>query len=266
MHYWQDKVALVTGASSGLGAALAETLVEKGAKVALAARGQDRLHRFADALRQRGGDVLPVAADVTSQADVERLFEQSGQHFGRLDLLVNCAGKSARAELRQLDADHFDELMELNFLAAVRCTQAAMPHLIQSRGHVVHIGSLSSKVATRYLGGYPASKFALAAYAQQLRLELGPAGLHVLLVCPGPIAREQCDPYDAASAGLPESASRPGGGARISAIDPHLLARRILDACRRRKAELIVPGRARLLFALAQLSPRLGDWLVRRMT
>jgi short-subunit dehydrogenase len=266
MNYWQDKVALVTGASSGLGAALAESLVEKGAKVALAARGEERLHCFADTLRERGGDVLPLAADVTSQADVERLFQQSTQRFGRLDLLINCAGRSARVDLRQLDAEHFRELMELNFLAAVRCTQAALPHLIESRGHVVQIGSLSSKVATRYLGGYPASKFALAAYAQQLRLELGPTGLHVLLVCPGPIARGQADRYDAASSGLPESAKLPGGGSRISAIDPHLLARRILDACRRRKPELIVPGRARLLFALAQLSPRLGDWLVRKMT
>jgi short-subunit dehydrogenase len=139
--------------------------------------------------------------------------------------------------------------------------------LLASGGHMVNIGSLAAKSASRFMGPYAASKFAVAAYSQQLRLELGERGLHVLLVCPGPIASSEPRAHSAAElAALPESARRPGAGVKVRPIDPDLLAGRILRACERRDPELIVPGKARLLFALSQLSPRLGDWLVRRFT
>ena len=209
----------------------------------------------------------PVAGDVTRQADVERLVSTVVGEQGRLDLLVNCAGRSSRGAIVETTAEQFQELLELNFLAAVRTTQAALPHLLKARGHVVQIGSLAAKTASPHLGAYPASKFPLAAYCQQLRLELGPQGLHVLLVCPGPLRRDDAGTrYDAASANLPDSARKPGGGVKLKGIDPDWLARRILTACERRKAELIVPGKARLLFAISQLWPSLGDWIVKRMT
>jgi short-subunit dehydrogenase len=128
----------------------------------------------------------------------------------------------------------------------------------------VNIGSLAGKSAARWLGAYPASKFALTAYTQQLRLELAPEGIHVLLVCPGPIARPDARRYD--DSGLPPEAQRPGGGVRTRAIDPAELAQRILRACEQRQPELVVPWRARLLFAISQLSPRWGDALIQRLT
>jgi short-subunit dehydrogenase len=138
---------------------------------------------------------------------------------------------------------------------------------LESRGHVVNIGSLAAKMASRYLGAYPASKFALSAYTQQLRLELGPQGLHVLLVCPGPLARDKVRTYGAEEMpNLPDEARRPGAGAKVKPIDPEWLAERILDACLKRRAELIVPARARLLFVFQAISPRLGDWLLTKMT
>jgi short-subunit dehydrogenase len=98
-------------------------------------------------------------------------------------------------------------------------------------------------------------------------LELAQRGLHVLLVCPGPIARAESREYSAAElAALSESARQPGAGVKVKQIDPDWLAGRILQACERRQPELIVPAKARILFVLAQLSPGLGDWLVRRMT
>jgi uncharacterized protein len=165
--------------------------------------------------------------------------------------------------------DDFRTLWELNFLAALRGTQAFAEELTKNNGHIVLVGSLASKVAPRYLGAYPASKFPLAALAQQLRLELGPHGAHVLLVCPGPIARDNAAPRylssgATGSASVPASAQRPGGGAKVTAIDPKILSAKILDACERRQPELIVPAKARLLFALSQLSPKLGDWLLRK--
>jgi short-subunit dehydrogenase len=161
----------------------------------------------------------------------------------------------------------FQASLELNFLSAVRCVRAAAPLLLASQGHVVNIGSLASKSAARFMGPYAASKFALAAYNQQLRLETAERGLHVLLVCPGPLAGRAVSQFSAAElASVPESARRAGGGVKLKQIDPDWLAARILEACERRDPELVVPAKARLLFALNQLSPRLGDWLTRRMT
>ena len=158
-------------------------------------------------------------------------------------------------------------MWELNFLGLVRCTQAAAPHLIASRGHVVNIGSLAAKTASRFLGAYPASKFPVAAYSQQLRYELNPQGVHVLLVCPGPIARPDAGRrYDDQAGSLPESARRPGAGVKLKGIPPQRLIAKILRYCERRRPELVLPAKARLLFALAQLSPRLGDWIIGRMT
>jgi short-subunit dehydrogenase len=267
MSYWTNKVALVTGGSSGLGLAIARALVIAGARVILTARNQDRLSAAAAALSSSDRQCAWLPADITQPDQVELLVAQAVQQHQRLDLLVNCAGRSARGEISTTSAEQFRELLELNFLSAVRCTQAALPHLLKTRGHVVHIGSLAAKIASRYLGAYPASKFPLAAYAQQLRLELGPEGLHVLLVCPGPLRRADAGSrYDDQAAELPPEARQPGGGVKLKGIDPDWLAGRILVACERRRPELVIPVRARLLFALAQLWPSLGDWIVTRMT
>ncbi|HEX4149641.1 MAG TPA: SDR family NAD(P)-dependent oxidoreductase [Pirellulales bacterium] len=267
MSSWQGKVALVTGASGGLGLAISQAFAAAGAHVVMAARGTAALERAAQELTRQGGQVLAIPADVTRGEDVEHLLGQTLERFGRLDVLVNNAGRSARRAVLDTTPEDFQQLLELNLLAVVRCTRAAAPHLLASGGHLVNIGSLAGKSASRYLGAYPASKFALTAYTQQLRLELGPQGLHVLLVCPGPIARDQ--PPVAAKpsvSGLPDSALRPGAGVKTRAVRPEKIAAAILRACQRRQGELVFPPAARVLFALMQLSPRLADWLVRVTT
>jgi short-subunit dehydrogenase len=265
MQSWQGKVAIVTGGSSGLGRAIAAALVGRGASVVIAARGAEQLEAVAAELRAGGGDVLAVPADITQQPDVDALVARAIERFGRLDMLVNNAGRSARGEAIATTAEEFRELVDLNLIALVRCTRAAMPHLLASRGHLVNIGSLAGKTAARYMGAYSASKFAVSAYSQQLRLELAPQGLHVLLVSPGPIARDEPRVYTAAES-LPPSARKPGAGVKVRLLSAEVLADRILRACDRRAAELVVPGRARLVFAIAQLWPELGDWIVRKMS
>ncbi|HET6883586.1 MAG TPA: SDR family NAD(P)-dependent oxidoreductase [Pirellulales bacterium] len=265
-------MVVVTGGSSGLGKAIARAFAARGAKVVIAARRADSLAVAAEELMAGGHDVAAVGADVTRADDVERLIGKTIERFGKLDVLVNNAGRSMRRAVAETTAEDFRELLELNVLGLVRCTQAALPHLLASRGHVVNIGSLAGKSAARWVGAYPATKFAVAAYSQQLRLELADQGLHVLLVCPGPIARDE--PRSDAErqergdqqGGLPTSAYRPGAGVRTKALSPERLADEIVRACETRRLELIRPRKARLLFALAQLFPRLGDWLVIKFT
>lgn len=270
MSYWQGKRAVITGGSAGLGRALAGALVERGARVAIVARGQTALDTAAAELRAGGGDVQAITADVTNQDDVDRLAATIEREWGGVDLVGHCAGRSMRGSVLTTSIEDFRGLWETNFLSAVRCVQAFAEPLAKSRGHIVLVGSLASKVAPRYLGAYPSSKFPLAALAQQLRLELEAAGVHVLLVCPGPIAREDASDiggrYAEKSTNVPAPAQQPGGGAKVRAIDARQLAERMLRACEHRKAELIIPGRARLLFIISQVSPRLGDWLLRKMT
>jgi NAD(P)-dependent dehydrogenase (short-subunit alcohol dehydrogenase family) len=264
---WRDKVVLVTGGSSGLGQVIAETFAAAGAKVAVAGLEPDAVRAAAEAMGAAGHDALGVAADITRQDEVDRLLAETLGRFGRLDVLVNNAGRSMRGKLADTTPEQFRDLMELNLIALVRCTRAALPHLLERRGHVVNLGSLAAKSAARWVGAYPATKHAVAAYSQQLRLELGPEGLHVLLVCPGPVARKDARLYPLEGLeDLPESARGPGAGVKVRQIPPERLARDILRACERRWPELVVPGKARLLFAISQLWPRLGDWLVLRNT
>jgi NAD(P)-dependent dehydrogenase (short-subunit alcohol dehydrogenase family) len=262
--YWRDKVVLVTGGSSGLGRIIAETFFRAGAKLALVALEKADVEKAAAEI---GGGTLPIHADITKQNDVNRILETVKNHFSGLDVLVNNAGRSMRGTALNTTPEQFQALFDLNVLGTIRCTQAAAPMLLERRGHIVNIGSLAAKGAVKYVGAYPVSKFAVAAYSQQLRLELGPEGLHVLLVCPGPIFRENERLYPLEGLeGIPESARQPGAGVKVKRIDPNYLAQKILTYCERRKPELVIPGKARILFALSQLFPTFGDWLVNKST
>jgi uncharacterized protein len=270
--YWQSKTCLVTGASSGLGLVLARALAERGAALILVARRAEPLEAAAADLCKTGAQIAAIPANLTWQDDVNFLLDKVKTDFGRLDFLANCAGRSTRGDILDTTPEDFQQLLDVNFLATVRLTRALAPLLTANRGHLVNIGSLASRVAPRYMGAYPASKHALAAYTQQLRLELTPQGVHVLHVCPGPIARqsasesEQPGRYAAQSPDIPAEAQAPGAGAKIKAIDPQRLAAAILKACERRRPELVIPAKAKWLFAISQLSASWGDWLLSRST
>ena len=267
MSFWRDKVALVTGGSSGLGRVMAEAFGHAGCKLAIVGLEAGNVERAAGEMNQAGIETLGLPADITRQEDVDRLFDRTLSRFGRLDVLVNSAGRTDRGKVLDITPEQFRELMELNLVALVRCTRAAVPHLLKTRGHVVNIGSLAAKSTARWVGAYPASKHAVAAYSQQLRLELGPQGLHTLLVCPGPVRREDERLYPLEGIeDLPERAQQPGAGVRIKGIPPEKIARAVLRACEKRKPELVMPPLARWVFAVQQIWPGLGDWLVLRST
>ncbi|MEM9657103.1 MAG: SDR family NAD(P)-dependent oxidoreductase, partial [Planctomycetota bacterium] len=238
---WCDKVVSVTGGSAGLGLAIARSALMQGASVAICGRRRERLDDAALRLRDLGpGRVLPIGGDLTCDQDAEYVASTTLEELGGLDMLCNCVGISHRAEILATTPADIQRLLEMNLFAAVRMSRALAEPLIEKKGHLVNIGSLASKAAPRYLGAYPVSKFALAAYTQQLRLELGPRGLHVLHVCPGPIARDDAGARYAESApSLPAAAHRAGGGAKVRSIEPDWLADKILRACQRRKTELV---------------------------
>lgn len=267
MRDWQDKIVLITGGAAGLGARLATHFAEAGATLVLADIQPGPLEQAVQAHQRNGHQAQGVVTDITNQESVDRLFAIVNEQFGQLHALVNCAGRSGRGAVLDTDPAKFQAFLDLNFFGTVRCTRGAVPQLLKTGGHIINIGSLAAKMASRYLGAYPVSKFAVAAYTHQLRLELGPQGLHVLLVCPGPIARQDAGQrYQAEVEQLPESARRPGGGVRLKGIDPDYLAQRVLRACRRRQPELVIPFSARVLAALLQLWPTAGDYILTRMT
>lgn len=263
MRYWQDKVVVITGGSSGLGHHFAKELASRGAKIVLVARDSTRLQKQATALNcpER---TLCLSADITRSADVQILPSRVVERFGRIDALFNCAGQSSRGEILDTKLEEFRELWELNTLALIDCTQVFAKELTKTKGHVVNIGSLASKVASRYLGAYPASKFPVVAFSQQLRLEVQDA-FHVLLVCPGPIARPDAGVrYEDTQ--VPDAAKQPGGGAKIKGLDPVRVVSATLEACERRRVELILPAKARLLFLVSAISPSWGDWLLQKFS
>ena len=228
MSYWQGKRALILGGSSGLGRSLAEVLVDRGARVAIAARGQAALDKTIAELSAPGDEVFAIQADVTSAADVERLHIAIHERWHGVDFVAHCAGRSMRGDAITTPPEKFEELWQLNFLSAVRVAQTFAADLLHSRGHIVLVSSLAGKCAPRFLGAYPASKFPLTAFAQQLRLELGPTRRPHAARLPRPDRprrrSRRATPINPPS--LPDSAARPGGGARLAAIDPIVLAKK----------------------------------------
>ena len=263
MNHWKDKVVVITGGSSGLGVALARQFATVGARVVCLARGQEQLQATVEELAGTGS-VQSIVADVTDDQSVSNAVASIMDSHGQIDVWVNNVGKSLRIALADATVANFEDLMQVNFYSAVRCTRAVTDELERSGGSLINIGSLASKTGWPFVSPYSTSKHALAAYHHQLRLE-GPAAVHYLLVCPGPIRRADSETrYAEQAAGLPDGVAKPGAGAKVKGIDPNELAEKIRIACEKRKLELVMPWKARIAFALSQLSPWLGDKLLKK--
>lgn len=267
MAGWSDKVVVVTGGSSGIGLATAREFARRGAQVVLAARGQAQLDEVVGQMAGEGLRGHALRCDVTSDEDVAQLITTVGEKFGRLDVLVNNAGRSMRKPILETTPDDFRDLMDLNFLAVVRCTRAAVPWLEKVQGSIVNVSSLAGKSVTYFLGAYPATKFALNAYSQQLRLELRDRGVHVLSVCPGPVATPILDKaLHVAGDGIPTEYRKPGAGLKTRTLRPEEVAVAIVDGCENKRGELIFPGWGRFLLMVMALSSRLAAFISRNLT
>jgi short-subunit dehydrogenase len=182
---FRGQVAIITGASSGIGRALALQLAGQGAKVVLAARRAELLEEIAATCRQAGGEALAVPTDVSDESQCKALVEKAATAFGRVDLLVNNAGLAVIARLEDYsDLDLFKHTMDVNFYGAVYSTYYTLPHLINSRGRIVAISSLGGKAPVPYNSPYVASKFAMHGFFDSLRIEMMKYGVSVTIVCP----------------------------------------------------------------------------------
>lgn len=262
--FWSGKVAIVTGGSAGLGLELVRQLAAGGAKVGIVARDGERLQRVIAAQGDQAVRLAGHAADVCDEAAANIAVAALAERFGRLDLLINNVGVSSRLPVRDAMAADYLAAFKANFLSAVHCTLPALEHLARQRGSIVNVASLAARTAWPFMAPYSASKSALAAWSHQLRLELG-SSIHVLLACPGPIQRSDAgNRYAAQADHLPAAAAQPGAGVRLRGLSPVWLAGKILRAVQARKLELVAPAWARIPFAIAQLSPRLADWILHR--
>jgi len=188
----ESPVILVTGASSGIGAATALLFGQRGYRVVIAARRLDRLQALAEEIRAGGGHALPVAADLTQETDIQNLVQTSLEHLGQIDILVNNAGFGRCNWLEDMDPQkEIVAQLQINLLAVILMTQAVLPHMIERRsGHIINMGSMASWVATPTYSIYAASKFALRGFSEALRREVGIYNVKVSAIYPGGVATE----------------------------------------------------------------------------
>ena len=264
----ERSVALITGGSAGLGFHVAGKFLASGYQVILVGRDAARLQAAVDRFGCEDGRVAAEVCDLTDPQQVSLLFGNVQKRYGRLDVLVNCVGASDRGLIENLAPEKLDDLFRRNVHTALLCSQAAIPLLETSRGVIVNIGSLAGKVGSRYIGGYAIAKHALTGMTQQMRLELRARGIHVGLVSPGPIRREDAGSrYDAAiDTSLPEQASKPGGGTKLKGLAPERVADAVLRVVQKRSPDIVMPGYLRILIAIGHAWPRAGDWLLLKFT
>ncbi len=180
-----NKVVIITGASSGIGLACAYEFAKQGAMLSLAARNIDKLVEIQKEIQAQGGKVLVVQTDVTNELDCKTLIEKTFVEYGRIDVLINNAGISMRALFKDADLSVIKQLMDVNFWGTVYCTKYALPHLLSTRGTVAGVSSIAGFVGLPGRTGYSASKFAMHGFLEALRTENIKTGLHVLIAAPG---------------------------------------------------------------------------------
>lgn len=185
MKTLKDKIIIITGASSGIGEAMAREYAAQGAKVVLGARSVQPLQLIAGDIRSKGGQAAYCAVDVVNPAECKELIDTAVREFGGVDVLVCNAGISMRALFDDVDLDVLHRLMDVNFWGTVNCCKYALPYLQQSKGSIVGISSVAGLHGLPGRTGYSASKYAMTGFLETLRIENLKKGLHVMIACPG---------------------------------------------------------------------------------
>lgn len=254
----KGKVAVITGASMGIGEEIAKVFAREGAKLVLCARDLARM----EAARQRigaGENSISVACDVSRRDQVDALMRAALAKFGRIDILVNNAGFGLNDSLAELDMAQCRQLFETNLFGAMECMQAVIPIMRQQGGgDIVNISSVSGHISTPYMSVYAASKHGMQAVGRAVRMELKKHNINLLTVSPGYIATDFSKNMLKGKSG-----QRVGGSARYGA-KPEVVASATLRGLLKRKREVVVPWFYRIAIKLYQNFPGLVERSIRR--
>ncbi len=254
----KGKVVIITGASSGIGKALAYEFAGHGAKVVLGARNQTQLKEISEDIKQKGGEAAYLTTDVSNENDCKNLILTAKQKFGKIDVLINNAGISMRALFQDADLSVIKRLMDVNFWGTVYCTKKALPYLLESKGSVVAVSSVAGIKGLPGRTGYSASKFAIHGFMESLRIENRKTGLHVLMAYPGFTASNIRNTALVAD-GSQQGKSPLEEGKIMSAED---VAAHIYKAVIKRKTSMVLTGEGKLTVFLSKFFTKWLDKLV----
>ena len=230
MSYFDNKVVWITGASSGIGEALAYTFAKHPVKLILSARRPEELARVKAACNLPDADVLILPLDVSEHSLMEDATRKAVAQFGRIDILVNNAGVSHWSKIKDLSMEVIKIIINVNFLGAVSLTKAVLPDMLKRKsGQIVVISSILGKIVTPKQAAYNASKHALMGFFDTLRAETSGDGIKVLLVCPGFVNKE----------GQPINKDNK---MIENGLDPLYVSERILTAIQKGKEEIVIAG------------------------
>ena len=246
-----NAVTIITGASSGIGRATAQVFAASGARLVLAARSLEKLTAVQSELHAIGAEVLVVPADVTREADVRNLVDQTLERFGRVDIAICNAGVYVRGAVKDLPLASIERCMDVNFYGTVHLIRAVLPLMLaQGSGHIVAVTSVDGRKGLPPDGAYVASKSAATGFMDVLRQELRGTGVYASTILPGRVDTRMIETIDVPLASPKISSARVG--------------RAILRAVRTRRRELVIPfAGPKALIVLSALWPGLGDMLVR---
>ena len=255
----KDKVVIITGASSGIGKALAIECSKRGAKVVLAARNEEKLFELNNILTPLSNNqLLTVKTDVTKEVDCENLINQTIKQFGKIDILINNAGISMRALFEDVELDVIRRVMDVNFWGTVYCTKFALPYVITEKGSIVGISSVAGYRGLPARTGYSASKFAMQGFLEVLRTENLKKGLHVLTACPG-FTTSNIRNSALTKDGTEQSESPRDEDKMMSAEE---VAIHVANAIEKRKRTIILTTQGKLTVLLNKLFPAMMDKMV----
>lgn len=260
---FKDRSILITGASSGLGAVMAQALAAGGAQVTLMARRADRLAQVVAACEAAGGRAQAVEGDVTIPEDGQRLTAAAIESYGRIDGLIANAGLSMWARFDEVeDLSLYRRLMEVNYLGAVHCLHPALPHLKASGGMFVAISSIQGRIGVPNHTGYVASKHALQGFCDALRMELADEGVGILSVLLHWLRDTELREHAFGADGEAMGTSKRKHSSESIGLDEACV--QILAALGRREREIVLPWKLKALLGVNLLRPQWAEALIRR--
>ena len=259
------QVALVTGASRGLGLLIARELAGRGARLVICARNGEELRATQERLRAEGAEVLAVECDLADRSEAERLVDRAASHFGRLDIVVNNAGIMQVGPLPAVSADDFEAAVQIMLMGPVHVTLRALPHLRAAPvGRIVNITSIGGKIAVPHMLPYGCGKFGLVGFSEGLRAELAGEGIRVTTVVPGLMRTgSHLRALFAGQAAKEYSWFAAAASAPLLSMDAQRAARRVVDAAVAGRGSLTLTLPAVVATRLAGLAPGLDRSLGR---